>query len=425
MPDTVIIADDLSGAADCGIACAAAGHETIVVLGERPDEPCCRVLAVDADTRGRLPADAAAETARLVRLHAPAERLLFRKLDSTLRGHVAAELAALLAVRRETGPTAVLLAAAFPATGRTTRNGVQLLDGIPLQDTAIWRHERKTGTAFLPDMLGAAGLRTTLIGLEQVRGNGLPSLVERLVAGQATDVLACDAQIDDDLARIAAAGIGLGRSLVWAGAAGLAAGLARLLPPGPSLALQPDPTPFEPVAGPVLFVVGSLSAVSARQVASLAALPGVEPLVVASAVLRQGSGSAAWRDTEDALDRALGSGRDVVVSLGAEPDADPREGLILCHALARLAAPHAERIGALVSAGGETARAVLLAFGATGLRLKGEIEPGVPFAIAEGGRRLPVITKAGAFGRDDTLLRCRAMLRAGHLPIPTRSEPRS
>ncbi len=422
MPDTVIIADDLSGAADCGIACAAAGHETIVVLGERPDEPSCRVLAIDADTRGRDRDAAAAETARLARLHAPATRLLFRKLDSTLRGHVAAELAALLAVRREAGPATVLLAAAFPATGRTTRDGVQLLDGVPLQDTVIWQRERMTGIAFLPDILGTAGLRTVVIGLEQVRADGLRETIERLASDPVVDVLACDAETDDDLARIASAAIGFGPSLIWAGAAGLAAGLARLLRHADPSASRPQPLPFGPMQGPVLFVVGSLSAVSARQVAALSVLSGVEPLVVAPAVLRQGDGSPAWRQVEDALDRALGSGRDVVVSLAAEPDADPREGLALCHALARLAAPHADRIGALVSAGGETARAVLLAFGATGLRLQGEIEAGVPLAVAEGGRAVPVITKAGAFGRDDTLLRCRAALHDGRLPHPSRSE---
>ncbi|MGI3778404.1 MAG: four-carbon acid sugar kinase family protein [Janthinobacterium lividum] len=416
MPDTVIIADDLSGAADCGIACAAAGLETIVVLGERPDEPACRVLSVDADTRGRTRGEAAAETARLVRLHAPPSRLVFRKLDSTLRGHVAAELAAVLAVRREAGRAAVLLAPAFPATGRTTRDGVQLLDGVALQDTAVWRRERMAGTAFLPAMLAQAGLRAVVVGLGQVRADGLGALVARLAADPDVDVLACDAETDDDLARIAAAGFGLGPSLVWAGSAGLAAGLARLLPRAAHAAASPAAGALE---GPVLFVVGSLSAVSARQVAALAALPGVEPLVVASGVLRQGEGSAAWRDAEDTLERALGSGRDVVVSLAAEPDADPREGLALCHALARLAAPHAGRIGALVSAGGETARAVLLAFGATGLRLRGEIEPGVPLSLTEGGRAMPVVTKAGAFGRDDTLLRCRAVL---HAVAPGRQE---
>ncbi len=52
-----------------------------------------------------------------------------------------------------------------------------------------------------------------------------------------------------------------------------------------------------------------------------------------------------------------------------------------------------------MSTGGETARAVLQAFGADGLRLVGEIEPGVPLSVTEGAADLPVVTKAGAFGR--------------------------
>ena len=119
MPDLVIIADDLSGAADCGIVCAEAGLDTVVMLGHRHDEPDVAVLAIDADTRSGTRAEAAAETYRLVKAHAPAGRTLFRKIDSTLRGHMAAELAATLAARRESGRALILLAPAFPATGRT------------------------------------------------------------------------------------------------------------------------------------------------------------------------------------------------------------------------------------------------------------------------------------------------------------------
>ena len=58
--------------------------------------------------------------------------------------------------------------------------------------------------------------------------------------------------------------------------------------------------------------------------------------------------------------------------------------------------------------GGETARAVLGARAIDGYRLLGEVEPGVPFGLARDGTL--VCTKAGAFGRADTLLRCVARL---------------
>jgi uncharacterized protein YgbK (DUF1537 family) len=75
-----------------------------------------------------------------------------------------------------------------------------------------------------------------------------------------------------------------------------------------------------------------------------------------------------------------------------------------------------------VCTGGETARAVLQAFGTGGLRLVGEIEPGVPLSLTDGARPLPVITKAGAFGRPDTLIHCRAILRVGTLSAPLQTE---
>ena len=63
--------------------------------------------------------------------------------------------------------------------------------------------------------------------------------------------------------------------------------------------------------------------------------------------------------------------------------------------------------------GGETARAILIRAGVSGLRMAGELEPGVPIGLSTGDIAIPVITKAGAFGDRMTLVRCHAALR-GH-----------
>jgi uncharacterized protein YgbK (DUF1537 family) len=64
------------------------------------------------------------------------------------------------------------------------------------------------------------------------------------------------------------------------------------------------------------------------------------------------------------------------------------------------------RPGLLFLTGGDTADAVLNAFGSEGIHIHGEILPGVVRGRLIGGamKGLPVVTKAGAFGRDDTLL---------------------
>jgi 4-hydroxythreonine-4-phosphate dehydrogenase len=410
MLEMVILADDLSGAADCGIACTAAGLDTLVILSDRAQTPNAEVLAVDADTRGRPEVMAVAETIRLTRLYDAPGRLFFKKLDSTLRGHVGAELAAMLRTRRETGPACIVMAPAFPATGRTTVQGMQLLHGTPLEHTDIWRREQIRHRAHIPEILDRAGLRTAHLGLEDIRG---PSLLQAFAAAaQAHDAVVCDAEMEADLRAIAAASLPLGRGTIWAGSAGL----ARYLPEAAGLARPVPPVCVPPADGPILFVVGSLSTVSRGQVERLEAAGDAVLVTVAPGILRAGPQDPRWIVQERLLDAALASGRDAVALVGSEASVDLAEGLRLGQALARMVAPYAPRLGALVSTGGETARAVLQAFGIGGLHLVGEVEPGVPLSIAEGVRPLPVVTKAGAFGAPETLIHCRAVLRAGTLP---------
>lgn len=428
-PGLVIIADDLSGAADCGIVCAEAGLDTVVMLGHCHDEPDVAVLAIDADTRSRTRAEAAAETYRLVKAHAPAGRTLFRKIDSTLRGHMAAELAATLAARRESGRALVLLAPAFPGTGRTTREGHQHLHGVKLEHTELWRREGIPGSARIPEMLAGAGLTATTFDLADIRGGNLERAMLARMPAQGTpghDVMVFDAEIQSDLQAVAEAAAGLGDAVIWAGSAGLARHLPHV-----TAALRHPRRPLPPVPAltrPVLFVVGSVSAVSRAQVERLSAEPGIAVVDVPTSALRAGPQDPGWIRSENALDAALRAGGDVIVLLGRGEAVDLGEGLFLCRSLARLVAPFAACIGALVSTGGETARAVLQAVGASGLRLVREVETGVPISIIEGWgtegwgpegwRPIPMITKAGAFGTIDTLHHCRAVLHGVADPSP-------
>jgi hypothetical protein len=99
-PLIVIVADDLTGAADCGVACTAAGLSTVVVLSEpsRTEGLDAEAIAFDADTR-RQPPDAAATGLAVHQLCASGSvRVLYKKIDSTLRGNFAVEIAAAGAV---------------------------------------------------------------------------------------------------------------------------------------------------------------------------------------------------------------------------------------------------------------------------------------------------------------------------------------
>src|SRR4051812_29868896 len=166
----LILADDLTGAADCAIAFARRGLRASVGWGEAAGEPGDAVLAIDADSR-RLPPAAAAARHRtlLAARHAPGIRLI-KKIDSTLRGQPAAELEATIDLLRARGAGAMaLVAPAFPATGRTTEGGRIRLNGEALEATPLWAREHSYPSADLLAVLGAAGLRAGLLPLATVR----------------------------------------------------------------------------------------------------------------------------------------------------------------------------------------------------------------------------------------------------------------
>jgi uncharacterized protein YgbK (DUF1537 family) len=66
----------------------------------------------------------------------------------------------------------------------------------------------------------------------------------------------------------------------------------------------------------------------------------------------------------------------------------------------------AGRLAGLVLTGGDTAIAVANALEAEALWLRGEVRSGVPWGVWVGGpgAGLPVVTKAGGFGEEDTLI---------------------
>src|SRR6185436_9804566 len=96
----LIVADDLTGATDSGAQFACRGLDTFVQWRDsRPAEET--VVACDLATRQLAPAEAAARHEAAVRRYLSPDRRLYKRIDSTLRGQPAAEIAALHATLRE------------------------------------------------------------------------------------------------------------------------------------------------------------------------------------------------------------------------------------------------------------------------------------------------------------------------------------
>lgn len=130
-----VIADDITGAAEIAGIGFRFGLRTALLTAVREPLPDCDILVVATDTRSMTEEEAVAETRRVVRrLQEAGVRELFKKTDSALRGHVVAELYALL---EETSYTRGVYLPENPSKGRTVQDGVYYVNGIPLHETSF------------------------------------------------------------------------------------------------------------------------------------------------------------------------------------------------------------------------------------------------------------------------------------------------
>ena len=407
-----ILADDLTGAADSAIAFARRRVPARVVWGDSPSQvhPDVMVLAYDAATR-ELDAALAARRHREVLqrfLHLPAR--LFKKIDSTLRGSPAEEIAAMLDVVLAQEPdTCVVMAPSFPAMGRTVRDAQVRVHGVPLPFTEYWPESRDPALANLLFLLEGAGLRARAVELATVRGD-FDVLKSALTKADRTLVAVCDAETDEDLERIAEASLATDRPGFYIGSGGFAHALAHCVSRAGVLLRSPSCC-CEPSTRGALVVVGSRSQASRAALAQVTTLPNVERFSVEPSLLGGDLQSAVHASLSDAIRNALKTGMDVVVDIVSTTSSQIAGDPHLVSALASLLGPAARDASALAATGGETAAALLTRLGVNGIQLLDEIEPGIPLGLTLGGVSVPAVTKAGGFGNEGCLRRIIERLR--------------
>jgi uncharacterized protein YgbK (DUF1537 family) len=365
------LADDLSGALEVAAAFHGAGRSAVVTWSVDGWEACGPddVVGFDTETRNAAPEAAAEAVARaLAQGRKRGGRLLFKKIDSTMRGPVAAELAAVASALPD---TTLLFTPANPHAGRTVRDGVLLVHGVPVAETEFGRDP-----------------------VSPVRNSSILSV---LPPGR-RDVIPVDAAGDDDLRRAVAKQEARGGPWVAVGSGAFARLLApRLVEPMGARASRP---PRLSPAGRVLFVCGSAHPVNHAQAARLKkersiAVFDVDPADAGPAV----------RSAVAALRTAQAAG--LRIAPAPEAVADSRAALeaivgVACQAIAETG------VRRVLVTGGETARALCDAVGVPMLRVLGDIEPGL--VLAGSGDWLFAI-KPGGFGSESSWVRALDALR--------------
>lgn len=132
-----VIADDITGAAEMAGIGFRHGFKTSLMTMTGQEEtlalPDCELLVCATDTRSQTEQEAARITRQVTsRLVEAGVRYFFKKVDSALRGHVEAELQAMLEVLPY---ESALYLPANPSKGRIIEHGQYTLNGRPLHET--------------------------------------------------------------------------------------------------------------------------------------------------------------------------------------------------------------------------------------------------------------------------------------------------
>jgi len=416
----VVLADDLTGANDTGVQFAKQGLRSLVLIS-LPDSPAELdedVLIVDTQSRALPPAEAyerVAQAVGLFRERGPFQAL-YKKIDSTLRGNLGAEIDALMDV---CGFELAVAAPAFPKNGRITVGGRHFLGGSPLEATEIARDPvSPVSESHIPTLIakqtrravGHVGIKDVLAG-----SDGILDAMRRLCA-EGREVLVCDAWQDDHLAMIAMAAVRLQKPVLWVGSAGLAECLPLALGLGAATAER----------RPVVVIAGSVSGVTRGQAALLRQRPDAAYIETdPCAFLRPDTAQAETGRCFQAAVNAVHGGKDVVIVSGHSDEVVARtieEGRLAglsprqsSEAVAEALGELCRRItlnaklGGLVLTGGDIAVSCCRRLAASGISVLQEVAPGIPVGVLKGGQcpGLAVVTKAGAFGAQDAL--CKAV----------------
>lgn len=360
-----IAADDLTGSCDAAVHFARNGMTVHVAISpERKPQSPAQVFAVNTDSR-RAPEEVAVNRVKQAfQTTANQPCTLFKKIDSSLRGHVAAEIAA---AAQAAVCDLIFVASALPALGRTVKQSrVHLPSGEEIDIAA----------ALSP--LPFAAISTSELAHPH---KAYAAILEAQARG--TKIICFDANSDAHLDQIVDLGYTSQQRILWVGSAGLAAALARTIAPATA---QTEDLPE--AEGPVLFGVGSDHNTTLAQLSHLRETTNIHECTLNTRRVSE-------------VRHAIQAGRNILLHL-------PPRGISTAKILAFAEAVPLSTFGGIVLTGGDTASSFLEALGAHTLDVRAEAMPGIPVSIIRGGlaEGTPVITKSGAFGPPDAFLQC-------------------
>jgi len=369
--DLYILADDLTGACDVA-ACfsPALGPVDVYTSPEAAEQPA-KPAVINTQTRLLCP-QAGYEILKSIGQKLTDKKIIFKKIDTALRGPVGAELQGLLdGLGKKTPPWQTIVAPAIPKIGKTTRNSLQLEKGVPIDQSV-----------YADDVITPANSADIA---EVIRQTGK------------LEFKVCDAQTDDDLRNIIPHSLS-GNKKIFVGSLGLADALAE------KLEVTITGRYSLPIARRIMIICGSKYQRSHTQIENAAADIGTKVIYIHP-----------LQTTPEQLS-CPGNKNICLVSITTQKieTSDCPAWQILSRFVSTVA-KLIERFkpDGLCIVGGETAYHLLKELDVKKLMVYGRMAQVIPYGLIEDGRlaQLPLVTKGGSVGPDDSIIKMINLLR--------------
>lgn len=373
-----VIADDLTGAAEIGAIGLRHGLRAEIIQSGKPSGGM-DIVCVDTGSRSCDPAEAAKRAAAAAKLLRTAGATwIYKKVDSVLRGHVTAEVEA---VMRQLKLERALLLPANPSLGRTIRDGQYFVRGKLIH---------KTGFAYDPEYPRRSSQVLRLLKVPEV-------FAIRVVNG--------DRQLYDSTIVVGEAGTPEDVS-EWAAISG-----AKILPAGgsdffnallhrekPVATVHNENSPM-PSAGRELFVCGTSTEYSRKFV--MAARRKKKPVVSLPVELIWGaefSPAAIASITRHVVDAFEAHSR-VILAVGLPLVRNTQVAKRFFRNVVQVASSviNEVSIAHVFAEGGATASELVQSMGWSRLQVEGELAPGVATLSVGNGQSTLLTIKPGSY----------------------------
>ncbi|TSB48394.1 four-carbon acid sugar kinase family protein [Alkalicoccobacillus porphyridii] len=413
-----VIADDLTGANDCGVQLVKFDLEVSVMIDANGQpEQDQEVCIYNSDSRALKPEVAYQKVKDISEQIIQSEpSIIYKKMDSTMRGNVGSELNALVDVFP---CDFVFIAPSYPDQGRQIIQGIHYVHGVKLAETEFAKDPKTPVTeSYIPQLVetqtekkvGLLSRQDLQLGTDHVQAK----LAEWKAEG--TVYIVCDSITENDLRELVEQATTWSGTVLWAGSAGLMNHLPQSIrfdKHAPSKKLPSGDSN-------VFYVVGSVSGAGRKQLQLLLKETDVTPIelnsfdLVAGPMLKK----LELKRAQEAIEQAFQSNQRIAFfsnnDVQRTQEIGRQNGLteievseVVSEALGQVAAAILKKqdIQLAFLTGGDTAFAIMQELGASTFYLVEELEPGVPVGQIDQTTDLFVITKAGNFGTEQVMVK--------------------